>query len=153
MGSGRIRRKLKESFRYGSCMRKKQYSTESAARASAEARSKQTGSVLRAYLCVFCKGWHIGSPREWEQEMNAPQLRAKIQQLCDERNVLRMENQEMQRNRDYLQREIKRLEKALAAAPAEVCEMCGEELLRRMATPSERFIPAEEVFRKYGIET
>lgn len=146
MGSGKIRKTLKQKFKYGSCQRKQRYATESGARASAETRSKQTGSELRAYPCVFCKGWHIGSPREWEQEMNAPELRAKIQQLCDERNVLKEQVRE-------LHRENSRLEKALAAAPAEVCEMCEAELMERLKTPIERCIPMEEVFRLYLPET
>lgn len=146
MGSGKIRKTLKQKFKYGSCQRKQRYATESGAGASAETRSKQTGTDLRAYSCVFCKGWHIGSPREWEKDMNAPELRAKIQELCHERNVLREELRD-------LRREMNQLEKALAQAPAEVCEMCEAELVERLNTPREQCIPAEEVFRKYGLET
>lgn len=75
-----------------------------------------------------------------------PELRAKIQELCHERNVLREELRD-------LRREMNQMEKALAQAPAEVCEMCEAELMERLNTPREQCIPAEEVFRKYGLET
>lgn len=52
-----------------------------------------------------------------------------------------------------LRERIAELEEALARQPAEVCEMCGEELEERLATPADQFIPADEVFRKYGLET